>query len=676
MDAFIVEKAHIIESISDLFTITIEATSKNSNVSFSDLVGNPAQLQFDYYEDHTRYFCGVVAQIRQGLTDDVMGFTHYTLTIRPTYWMAIHNQDYKIYQNMSAQDIIQAVLPANNVSVFDMNADNGTIPRKYCVRYGESAHYFTSRLMAEEGIFYYFEHSSSGDTLKMASDVCTLNPITGPSTLQFYPPNTDVPFGNSIVEFYLEERVVPGQSALADYDFTSPSTTLFPQTKGHGEGGQVYRFPGRFFKMDTGQDLNDLQIEQLEWRKKLYYGRSHAPGMTPGYNFSLTDHPRDDANDDYNIYEVEHFLDFRPESQKVYENRFTCFPIDTPFRPDPVAKPRIHSNQVAIVTGPDGEEIHTDEYGRIKVKFYWDQYSAEDDTSSCWIRVSQAWSGKGWGFMFIPRIGMEVIVNFVEGDPDRPMVVGCVYNGDNPTPYDLPEEKTKSTLKTNSSKDGDDEFNELRFDDKKGEEQIYMRAQKDWDREIMKGDRTLLIHEGDDTKTIRKGDYLLTHEAAGDDPPTHTLHMIKGDQFIDLDLGNKATTLTKGDYTTTLKEGNRTITLTKGDCTTTLTKGDDSLTLTEGDKTTTLTKGNYDIKLADGNFSLTLDKGDITIEAPDHAITIKSKSITLEATDSIDVKATGNLTLQGEQVMVKGASGVVVDGGPSVAIKGASVAIG
>lgn len=666
-DVFVVEKVHIVESISELFTITIEASTPKVLTDFTQLMGKPAYLTFTYDEDKARYFSGIIAHIRQGSMDELTELSYYTIILRPTYWMALHNQDYKIYQNMSAQDIIQEILPDNGVSIFDMNAgDNGATGRKYCVRYGESAHYFTSRLMAEEGIFYYFDHDSSGDTLKMASDVGTLDTIDT-ATLTYMSPDTSVPFGKNVSEFTLEERIVPSKSAMADYDFTAPSTKLYPQTSGNGEGGQVYRFPGRFFKMDTGQKLNTIQIEQIEWRKKLFHGRSTAPAMMPGYKFTLEDHPRDDLNDTYNIYEVEHFFDFKSENKRPYQNRFVCFPNDTPFRPDPVPKPRIYSNQVALVTGPDGEEIHTDEHGRIKVYFYWDQYGEQDDTSSCWVRVSQAWSGKGWGFVFIPRIGMEVIVTFVEGDPDRPMVVGCVYNGENTPPYDLPAEKTKSTLKTNSTKEGSDEFNELRFEDKKDSEQIYMRAQKDWDREIMKGSRTLLIHEGDDTKTVHKGNYLLTHEAAGDAPPTHTLHMIKGDQIINLDEGNKATTLTKGNYTTTLTEGNRTITLTKGDF---------STTLTEGNKTTTLTKGNYDIKMADGNFSLKLDKGDITIEAPDHAITIKSKSITLEATDTIDVKATGNLTLQGKQVMVKGDTGVTVDGGPSVTITAASVAIG
>lgn len=699
-NVFIVDKAHVIERLSDLFTITLDTHSPQNDIDFSSLMGKPAQLKFTYGDDTTRYFSGVIAQIRQGLTDDIMGHTRYTLTLRPTFWMALHNQDYKIYQNKSAQDIIKEALPENNVSMFKIGAtDKGSIQRKYCVRYGESAHHFLTRLMTEEGIFYFFKHSDGGDSLQMLDDVSSLEDIT-PGSLRFLRSEVDVPFGETVFDFFPEQQVVPSQSALADYDFVSPSTKLYQQTSGKGEGGAVYRYPGRFFKMNTGEGLNKVQIEELEWARNLSYGKSTAPTMLPGGKFTLTDYPRDDANAKYTIYEVEHFLDLSGESKQIYENRFACFPGTTPFRPEPIAKPRIYSNQVAVVTGPAGEEIHTDEHGRIKVQFFWDQYGKSDDTSSCWIRVAQLWSGKGWGSFFLPRVGMEVVVSFLEGDPDRPMVVGCVYNGENKPPYPLPDEKTKSTLKTNSSKDASDQFNEIRFEDSKDKEEIYMRAQKDWNRESMKGNRTLTIHEGNDTKTITKGNYTLTHSAAGDNPPTHTLHMVKGDQITTLDQGNKNTTLTKGNCTFTITEGN---------LTNTLTKGNESNTLSEGNLSFTLTKGDETHSLSEGNLTFKLDKGDVTIEAPDHTVTIKAKTIMVQATDGINIAADNALNLSGQQVTittkstvvmtkdggpitftpgssammdmgpqgtVKAAASITVDGGAAAAIKGASISIG
>lgn len=642
-DKLIVDKVHMIERLSTLFEMTVEAHSKENAITFKKLVGKPASLKLTYKDDVERDFAGVVGEVRQGITDDETGFTHYTFKIYPTFWIATFNQDYKIYQNKSASDIIEEVLGENGVDMFtNKGAPKGKAVRKYCVRYGESAYDFCARLMAEEGIFYYFTMSDDGDMLQLSGGVSNLTPIKGSVELKFMPANTSTPWGNTIQELYLEERVVPKKSALADYDFVSPDNKLHPKTTGEGAGGEVYRYPGRFFNLSTGEDLNTLQIEQLEWAKQLSRGRSTAPAMRAGGQFMVTSHPREDANGNYNLYEVEHFIDIRPESTSPYYNRFVCIPDGIEFRPYPIAKPRIHSNQIAIVTGPSGEEIHTDEHGRIKVQFYWDQYGEGDDKSSCWIRVAQLWAGSGWGFVFIPRIGMEVVVSFLEGDPDRPLVVGCVYNGNNKPPYALPDEKTKSTIHTNSSKDASDQFNEIRFEDKKDSEQLYVRAQKDYDREVMKGNRTLIIHEGDDTKTITKGNYLLTHSAKGDDPPTHELHMVKGDRIMNLDKGNETVTLKEGDQSITLKKGDMEVTLKEGDQTITLKKGNRTVELKDGDETYTI-KGKRTTKISKEEKHTVED--DFTLDVSDHTIEIKAKTI--------KITSTGEMTLKGSKVTIE-----------------------
>lgn len=660
-DKLIVDRIHMVERLSTLFEMTVEAHSKESSITFKKVVGKPASVKLTYMDSGERYFAGVVGEVKQGMTDDETGFTHYTFKIYPTFWMAKFNQDYKIYQNKSASDIIEEVLGENGVSMFtNKSAPKGTKPRKYCVRYGESAYGYCARLMAEEGIFYYFTMSDAGDNLELSGSVSKIKPIDAPIELKFMPAHTgEDPWGNTIQELYLEERVVSKASALADYDFVVPDNKLYPKTTGDGAGGEVYRYPGRFFNLSTGEDLNTIQIEQLEWAKQLLRGKSTAPAMRAGGSFMISGHPRDDGNGNYNLYEVEHFIDVHQEGKLVYRNRFICIPDGIEYRPDPIPKPRIYSNQVAIVTGPGGEEIHTDEHGRIKVQFYWDQYGANDDKSSCWIRVAQTWAGSGWGFVFIPRIGMEVVVSFLEGDPDRPLVVGCVYNGNNKPPYPLPDEKTKSTIHTNSTKDASDQFNEIRFEDKKDSEQLYVRAQKDYDREVMKGNRTLIIHEGNDTKTITKGNYLLTHSAEGDSPPTHELHMVKGDRIMNLDLGDEKMTLTKGDQTLTLTKGDQTIQLASGNRTLKLDSGDDTYTVT-GNRTLSVT-GNQTVSVG-GSLSIKVGSNSTTIKVDDSSITIDTTDVTVTASGKVKIDASGDMDLSGDNVTISASSALKLSG--------------
>ncbi len=552
-----VDKVHMLERLSDVYHLTIHAHGKESDIDFEKLMGKSAQLLLTYDGDKKRYFTGIIGEVRQGVTEDASGFSHYILTLYPTFWMARFNQDYRIFQNKSANDMCEELLKEYNVPDTRYNASKkGSKKRKYCTQYGESAFDFINRLWSEEGIFYFFSHASSGDTLEVHDAVSGLKPLDK-ETLEFTPQQVgSVSWQNAVQEFYKEQRVVSKSASLADYDFTAPDTKLYQKTSGKGEGGEVYRYPGRFFKMETGEDLNKTHMEQLEWNRHMFYGRSTAPGMATGGKFKLKNHPRNDTNQDYIVYEVEHFFDVREnvknESDRaLYYNRFTCFPAKTPFRPFPKPKPRIYSNQVAIVVGPSGEEIHTDEHGRIKVQFYWDQRGKNNEKSSCWVRVAHMWGGSGFGTMFIPRIDMEVVVSFLEGDPDRPLVVGSVYNGNNKPPYPLPDEKTKSTIKTQSSKNASDAYNEICFEDKKDSEQLYVRAQKDYDREVMKGDRTLIIHEGDDTLTIKKGNRTLKVDT-GDEvikiAGTRTLNVTKTEKHtvtddFTLDVSNHKITI-------------------------------------------------------------------------------------------------------------------------------------
>jgi type VI secretion system secreted protein VgrG len=289
---------------------------------------------------------------------------------------------------------------------------------------------------------------------------------------------------------------VTGAYAHDDFNFETPNTDLKVESKSDTPKFRVYEYPGGFMKKDSGEKRANLRLDAFEQPQKIIRGDGFVRAFCAGHKFELKDHYRADVNKTYVLQSVSHAA-----TQETYTNSFTAFPADVQFRPPRVTpKPTISGTQTAIVVGKAGEEIWTDKYGRVKVQFHWDQLGKSDENSSCWIRVDYGWAGKQWGGIFLPRIGQEVIVSYLEGDPDQPLVTGAVYNSDQVVPYTLPDEQTKSTVKTNSSKGGGG-FNEIRFEDKKGSEELYFHAQKDHNV-VVENDRTKKVLH-DETNTIK-----------------------------------------------------------------------------------------------------------------------------------------------------------------------------
>ncbi|MBI5656716.1 MAG: type VI secretion system tip protein VgrG, partial [Geobacter sp.] len=289
---------------------------------------------------------------------------------------------------------------------------------------------------------------------------------------------------DSISALEVTQEIRAGKYTLNDFNFETPAANLMvevpaKQTVGPGER-EVYDYPGRYDKRAEGDGVAKVRMQEEEAAITVINGSGNCRAFTSGCRFTLQGYSRDDMNEkDYVITSIRHdakqeYASGETETELAYVNNFTCIPFDVPYRPlRKTPKPVVRGSQTAIVVGPSGEEIYTDKYGRIKVQFHWDREGKNDENSSCWIRVAQVWAGTGWGAMFIPRIGHEVIVDFLEGDPDKPIITGRVYHGTNNPPYKLPDEKTKSTIKTNSSPGGGG-FNEIRFEDKKHEEQIFI----------------------------------------------------------------------------------------------------------------------------------------------------------------------------------------------------------
>jgi len=427
-------------------------------------------------------------------------------------WLSLE-RDCRIFQNKNVPDIVKQILQDSGLPTdrFDFRLQQSYAAVEYCVQYRETDLDFVSRLLEEEGIFYFFEHSDTKHLLVFADGTVAYKEIAGESGVTYNFSQGIAPSEECVYRFAFSRQVRSGKMTRRDYNFEKPGLDLKKeeQAKVH-EKLEVYDYPGRYVEPDRGKQLSKIRLEESMTYYEAADGESTCVRLVPGFKFSLSDH-------DHGEYNREYFLTRlvtrgeQPQSLQEasggsgstefgYSSRFTAIPASVPFRPARVTpKPVVEGIQTAKVTGPDGEEIYTDKYGRVKVQFHWDRVGDHDEKSSCWIRVSSTFAGGQYGSIFTPRIGQEVVVDFLEGDPDRPLITGSVYNADQMPPYELPGEKTKSTTKTNSSLGGKG-FNEIRFEDKKGEEQVFVHGEKDADirikndrREWVGNDRHLVV---------------------------------------------------------------------------------------------------------------------------------------------------------------------------------------
>jgi len=498
------------ERLSGLFHYSLEMISKDDSLDFTKIVGKAVTVSYKIQNGPQEYFNGIVGRFVQAGKN--ARYTTYRADVHPWLWLLTMNSDCRIFQNKTAPDIIKKVFSDAGFTDFKDSLKGSYAAREYCVQYMESNFHFVSRLMEEEGIYYFFEHDASTHKLILADDAGAHVDIQGTSTVQMEPTGHSWDDDISVYDCTWEQQVTVGQYQADDYNFETPSTDLLSKSSSKDKARSIYEYPGRYMVKGDGDKITARTLLAYETPGKILRGSSNCRAFRAGAKFTLKAHTRTDVNTAYYLKSVTS----RADQSGVYNNSFDAIPEAVVFRPTRTApRARIYGSQTATVVGKSGEEIWTDKYGRIKVKFHWDQAPAKDETASCWIRVAQGWSGKSWGAIFIPRIGMEVVVSFLEGDPDRPLVTGCVYNATQTVPYALPGEQTKSTFKTNSSKGGGG-FNEFRFEDKKDSEEIFMHAQKDLniivlnDRtETITNNRTTTISKKNDTLTVDKGDRII-----------------------------------------------------------------------------------------------------------------------------------------------------------------------
>ncbi len=541
-DTFIVLSMDAVEEISAPFSIVLELASEKNDIAFDKLAGKDVTLSVRSSDKSERFFNGIIVAFSPAQVSEEKGYSKYSAIVQPSAWLLGECFDCRIFQDKSVPDILKVVLGddalgAKGVKVkiehrFELSGSYS--PREFCVQYNESDLNFISRLCEEEGIFYFYEHKNGKHTLIFADTANAHKPhIPGKKEKVRFQRTMGGNLKDEVItDLQKHKKLTVGKYAARDYNFTIPDVDMTvtrdtQQNSPKGQGEQ-YEYPGGYDKSNArGKQLAKLRMEASDVRINTLQGRSHCRGFVPGYKFSLEGHPHTALNGKSYVFTHVHHKarqDFTSTGKggDVYYNNFSCIPHTVSFRPPRNSdRPLIVSSQTAIVTGPKAEEIHTDEHGRVKVKFFWDRRKDEkgDGNMSCWIRVSQNWAGGKWGAMHIPRVGQEVIVNFLDGDPDRPIITGRVYHGQNKPPYDLPAEKTKSTIMSNSSKGGKN-FNEIRFEDLAGQEEIFTHAAKD-QNEVVENDmstevknnqtieveqnRALTVASGNETIAVSSG---------------------------------------------------------------------------------------------------------------------------------------------------------------------------
>ena len=491
-DTLVIKSMKGTEQLGRLYQFSLVLLSENPDIEFDEIIGTNATIRLETGNE-PRLFNGFIS--RFSLSGFEGGFTaRYTATLVPWTWFLTRVSDCRIFQNMSVPDIIKEIIGDYGFSDIKDKLSGSYKPWEYCVQYRETAFNFISRLMEKEGIYYYFEHEDGKHIMVLADGPSSHETCCDP--VPFRPREAGTKTGNHVVnEWMVEKQVLPGAFAHRDFNFQKPKSTLesahnIPREHPMADF-EIYDYPGEFMESGDGDKYASIRMQELQSAYNVSRGGGLTRFLLPGGKFELSDFPREDQNREYLLTQIQHQIvadDYTPGKVSytpVYQCTFRAIPSDSQFRSlRSTAQPQISGPQTAMVTGPSGEEIHTDPHGRVKVQFHWDRDGSYNENSSCWVRVSQNWAGKKWGAFFLPRVGQEVIVEFLEGDPGRPIITGRVYNGENKPPYDLPSEKTKSTIKSNSSKGGGG-FNEIRFEDKKDEEQLFIHAQKNMDVRVL-----------------------------------------------------------------------------------------------------------------------------------------------------------------------------------------------
>lgn len=676
-NTIVLTRFHGQEELSRLFRFQLDLLSEDNAITPTDIVGKDVTFSLRYDNGERRYFHGFVQRFVAG-DEDVNGIRGYQAVVVPWLWFLTQTYDCRIFQEMTVVQIIEQIFQDLGFSDFEFNTVGNHPEREYCVQYRETDFDFVSRLLEEEGIYYYFKHEDGKHMLVLSDSPAGY--ATADEASVEYPPSD---LASHVVKPHIQSwehayEFRTGKFAHTDYNFKTPKSKLLvsENTLMKYQGVKQYEwydYPGEYPDKGVGTPLARVRMEELELENDTVNGSSTCQSFSPGYQFTLSKHRS--ASEEGNKFVVKRVLHDAQEGGYgtsdatgtcEYRNHFVCFPANASFRPARITpRPLVRGPQTAVVVGPAGAEIYTDEFSRVKVQFFWDREGKKDEKSSCWIRVSQNWAGQNWGFVCIPRIGQEVIVGFLEGDPDQPIIIGRVYNADQMPPYDLPANMTQSGIKSRSSKGGGTaNFNEIRFEDKKGSEQLFIHAEKNQDIEVENDethwvghDRTKTIDNDetthvkhDRTETVDNNETITIHGARTetvDKNESITIHGARSEK-VDKDetisIGGARSESVAKDESISIdgaraEQVGKDESLSIGGARTHSVGKDDSLTVGKS----------LSITAAD-SISLTTGKASIVLKK-DGTITISGKDITIVGKGKITGKASKDMILKGKKIL-------------------------
>ena len=647
------------EAYSTPFEISLLLSSPQSAVNFSDVLDNQATLSIWRNGELLRSVSGMVSSFEQG--DSGFRQTFYRMEINPELWRLGLRRNSRIFQNESPIDILQSLLTENGVTQYRFDLRHEHPPREFCVQYRETDLAFLQRLSAEEGLTYYFEQDGGQTKLIFSDDAQTLN--NGNAVSLPYNLNKKAQLQETVVTaFNRSERVRPSEVKLKDYTFKNPSWTAeFNKEAGDANnqrsGYEHYDYPGRFKDENQGKAFTQYRLESLRTDAHQGWGTSNSAQLSVGGLLQLTNHPNASLNTLWQISRIV-YRGSQPQALEqeggdkatTLENEFEFIPRHQSWRPMQLTKPRVEGPQIAIVVGPKDEEIYCDKFGRIKLQFLWDREGQYNDHSSCWIRVTQPWAGKNWGMIAIPRVGQEIVVDFLEGDPDQPIVTGRTYHATNMPPDALPAAKTQMNLMSQTYKGGG--YNGLMMDDATNNQRLDLHAQKDMNTKVLNdqtstilNNRSVTVVGGNETRTVQSGNLNES---------------VKGNRTILVESGDQSTTVDSGSLTEVV-EGKRTIIVRSGDQSTEVQSGSLSETINVN-RTITITSGNDTKNVGAGSLNETISE-DRTSNAKNISftgtnmirLTVGGATITIKE-DEISLSCAGStITLNADGITQKGA---------------------
>ncbi len=676
------------EALGQLFRYELQLLSENPEINLSELLGEPISVSLRLPHGESREFNGVVSHC--AFDENVGRYFLYRVTVRPWIWILGNRARSRIFQNEKVPDVIERLFREHGFSDFENALTDEYRRLDYLVQYRESDLRFITRLMELEGIYFFFKHEGRQHKLVLADSYSAHDRAAGYESVPYYPPRAGERRERDHINRWRALRTMrPGTYAARDFNFTRPAAPVLAENSlplDHAYNDyEVYDYPGKFLDASEAEVQCRVRREELQVGFEQMRGEGNARGLGCGNLFSLEEFPRSDQNREYLVTQAEYGIrvaDYdstdRGEEAKFHVG-FLAMESRRPYRaPRRTPKPVVEGPQTATVVGQAGQEIWTDEYGRVRLHFHWDREGNADETSSCWVRVSQAWAGMNWGSIHIPRIGQEVIVSFLDGDPDRPIVTGRVYNADNMPPYALPDNQTQSGIKSRSTKGGTpDNFNEIRFEDKKGEEQIFIQAEKDMatvvkNNHSISAGATQSISSGGDQSISTQSNQSVSVSG------TRSVTVTKADtQTFEASrttsVGETDDLTVTGAHTGTYETG-RTLTVSGANDALTVDGANREVTVNGEFNTTAtthykVTQGANELflkaplaKLTNGKCVVSLDGGNATIDAPEQ-IQIKCGGSTITLTTSgIDVAAT-KITLNGGATIELASAGATVSGG-------------